>query len=145
VSGGVQTVEVAPAHIVGKCCPLCNGEHFRRLVRIVAMPKCLSSDSYGLAFVDLMSCRSCSWVMDNPRTPAAIRDHGVLRPCPECGCEVHEECYSIASVSRLVVGAPEDKILMRKASFCARCGKRFEVEPVATGKAEGGSGKAEGN
>lgn len=135
VSGGLRTVTVSAENIKEQHCPLCDGVHFRQLVRIFAMPKVLAADGGPaaaggnvLAFVAVMSCRGCGWIMPNENTPSAVIDHGRLRSCGECGCECHEQCFSIGRSSRLVLGSASDRIVLSEVYFCARCGKLFQAE-----------------
>jgi hypothetical protein len=134
VSGGIRTVVLDQDNIKEQHCPLCDGVYFRQLVRIFAMPQILSGSGtspaggQALAFVAVMSCRGCGWIMPNENTPPAVLEHGRLRSCGECGCECHEQCFGIGKISRLIIGTDRDRIIMREAYFCARCGKMFEVE-----------------
>ncbi len=128
VYGGVRTVAVSSENIVNRRCPLCAGEYFRKM----------TGAGEQLAFVDLMSCRGCGWLMPNEKIPAFVKENARLRPCAECGCACFEENYAVYSVSRIIIGAREDKILMRQALFCGRCGARFETEPAMNGKLEDG-------
>lgn len=134
ISGGVRTVRVSGDHLQQKRCPICDAEHYRKLTKIFAVPRQVGQSADGLAFVDVMSCRGCGWVMANENTPAFVLDHGRLRSCSACGCECHEENFTVSSISRLITGGARDQIVLRQVYFCARCGRVFDAEPAEVGE-----------
>jgi hypothetical protein len=136
VSGGVRTVLVSSDHLQQKRCPICDGEHYRKMTRIFSVPQSVGQGADGLAFIDVMACRGCGWVMANDNTPAFVLDHGRLRSCGACGCECHEENFTVASLSRLFTGGVKDQVVLRQVYFCARCGNLFKTALAAEKEAK---------